>query len=472
MRLALEVGVIILVIVLSACNDNDTNTGRLERVTDRLEDVADRLGLDGGRLLLDASTPQDVFLLNVDDASTEQTDTEVLTVDGDVPNAILAVEFFTPDDGAVFSQGDPIEFSAQILSDVGDPSFIAVSAFLNDSERLPVTYDPESLTVFGEVLAPAPGAHTITIAAKIHPSIEVRAQRSFEVDCIYRENFSSALDLDMWTILGDAHRSDEGWLEATSGRPSSRGAILLTGISLSPAELDISFRVQAQPNGNLSVPQAETMSDGFAVTFWNVSSDGIDDLDRVTSRSGNGMGYGVYPIQLEETGLARPRGFTVEFDTYHNYCRREAGGWYQDPTDEAHVAITYDGYWYFPHHYENEDGEWVEIPTGKTIVDASGQPTSIACDLIQNQGYDLTNQPEHPWAAVPTLRDEAWHDVRVLINGGIVRVEFDGNEVLTNQAVFGKYQGGFLSFSGGSGAAAARFRLDDLEISGLCPSNE
>ena len=45
------------------CNDDDSGTGRLERVTDRLEDVADRLEDGGGRFLLDASTLKTFFLI-------------------------------------------------------------------------------------------------------------------------------------------------------------------------------------------------------------------------------------------------------------------------------------------------------------------------------------------------------------------------------------------------------------------------
>ena len=69
---------------LSAGNENDADKGRSERVTDRLRNIADRLDTDGGRLRLEASTPQDIFRLTVDNASAEGTHSEATTVDGEV----------------------------------------------------------------------------------------------------------------------------------------------------------------------------------------------------------------------------------------------------------------------------------------------------------------------------------------------------------------------------------------------------
>ena len=181
------------------------------------------------------------------------------------------------------------------------------------------------------------------------------------------------------------------------------------------------------------------------------------------------MGYGVYPIQLAETGFERPESFTVEFDTYYNYCQQGSPGrWYQDPTDQAHVAITYNGYWHFPHHYENEAGERIEIPAGFTEQDDNGNPFSVGCDLIQNQGFDLATNPEHPWAPIPQLRDNEWHTVRVTIQDSSVMVYFDDVLVLDSPEVLTQYKGGLLAFSGGSGAASAYYKFDDLTISGGC----
>ena len=89
-KLILATGVALIAVF--GCNNDDSDTGRLERVTDRLEDVADRLENDGGRFLLDASTPQDVFLLDSEDSSVGQADAGLNGADVEVVTAMIRIK--------------------------------------------------------------------------------------------------------------------------------------------------------------------------------------------------------------------------------------------------------------------------------------------------------------------------------------------------------------------------------------------
>lgn len=386
------------------------------------------------------------------------------------PPAAIEITFSAPQDGIEVTRGTLIPFEAQISSTDIDLNFVAVTAMVDDVP-VAITFDPMSGTVSGVASAESSGQHLITINARLHPDVSVSANRIFIVNCDLSLSFDEPLDPNIWRLLGDASRSPDGWLDTTNGTPSSRGVIILAGVPMRPDQLDVSFRVQAIPAWDWMgrVPIEEAMPAGFAVTFWNIGPQEIDGLEQIISHSGSGMGYGVYQLQLAETGFSRPESFTVEFDTYYNYCQQGTPGrWYQDPTDQAHVAITYDGYWHFPHHYENEAGERIEIRAGFTEQDDNGNPFSVGCDLIQNQGFDITTNPDHPWAPIPQLRDNEWHSVRLTIQDGSVMVYFDEMLVLDSPEVLRQYKGGLLAFSGGSGAGAAYYKFDDLTISGGC----
>jgi len=385
----------------------------------------------------------------------------------------LEINILSPLDGTEESRGAELSLRAQLEASEVNPDFIAISARVDGEILIPISFDPTNGVIEGTVLLNelSVGEHTLEVIARVHPNIEVIQSVNFVIRCDLLIDFDEPLDPNIWTLLGDASQNTGGWLDTTDGTPSSRGAIMLSGIPMQVDSLDASFQVQATPAWDWMgrVPESEAMSDGFAVTFWNITADQIPSLEEIISQSGNGMGYGVYPIQLDATGYQRPESFTIEFDTYYNFCRgTNSGGWYQDPTDQAHVAITYDGYWHFPHHYDNEDGERVEIVAGRTGIDENGQAYSIGCDLILNQGFDIVNNPEHPWVPIPQLRDSEWHDVRVTVLNDAVQIYFDEMLVLTSTAIFNRYKGGILSFSGGSGAAPAYYKFDHLRVVGSC----
>ena len=451
--------------LLSACDDNDNDN-------DNNQDAgADDAGATVSDRGIQSDMTTDVEIVQSGDMMVVELCPDDTRPPCVAPPPAIDISFNTPEDGVEVTRGTLIPFEALITSSDIDLNFVAITAQV-DEQPIPITFDPATGLVTGSATAETSGQHIISINARLHPDISFTANRIFIVNCDLQLSFDEPLDPNLWRLLGDAERSPEGWLDTTNGTPSSRGVIILAGVPMRADQLDVRFKVQATPAWDWmrSVSIEEAMSDGFAVTFWNIGAQDIDGLEQIISRSGNGMGYGVYPVQLEETGFLRPESFTVEFDTYYNFCQQGTPGrWYEDPTSEAHVAITYNGYWHFPHHYENENGDSVEIPAGFTEEDENGRPFSVGCDLIQNQGLDIANHPDHPWAAIPQLRDNEWHDVRVTIQDGSVVVYFDDVLVLDSTAVLSQYKGGLLAFSGGSGAASAYYKFDDLTISGGCP---
>ena len=405
------------------------------------------------------------------DLEVDQCDETTQNCDMAVP-INLTLDVLTPLEGEELAPSDRLALSAQLNGDEESFAFVSVSALIDGSIQIPLVVDPANGSISGDIGVSelSVGEHTLEVIARLHPDLIVTQTRSFVIRCELSIDFNEPLDQNIWTLLGDAARHPDGWLDTTDGTPGSRGVIMLSGIPMQVDSLDASFRVQARPAWDWMgrVPESESMSDGFAVTFWNITASDIPNLEEIISHSGSGMGYGVYPIQLQATGYQRPEAFTVEFDTYYNFCRGLAGGWYQDPTDQAHVAISYNGYWHFPHHYTDSNGNLIEIPAGRTGVDEQGNQYSIGCDLILNQGFDITTNPEHPWAPIPQLRDGAWHDVRITVAEGMVSIYFDEQQILSSSAVFSRYKGGILAFSGGSGAAQAYYKFDDLNIVGTC----
>ncbi len=253
--------------------------------------------------------------------------------------------------------------------------------------------------------------------------------------CSFITDFDSPLSNDEWLVLGEAERNDGGWLEMTNYQRQVAGGIALVGLQVTPGDLDVSFKVST---GRCAAPgncdQAGQVSDGFAVTFWNVPRFEIESLwDDLIGRAC--IGYCVSEAGLSAQDLTesdRPEGFTVEFDTYGNSCPANGSA---DPTMEPHVAIHLDGRYYT---FDPEQQNYCSHPD--------------AFDGL--------------WDPVPQLVDNQWHSARVVVRGNYIRVYFDGRLVVDSTIPAFNFKGGVLVFSGGSGAVPAFQRFDDLELRG------
>lgn len=379
-----------------------------------------------------------------------QFDQEVMDQELNSPHVTFTLE--TPLDQSSFSTTSTIPFRASLQAEHIDPRTLAIYLSSSIQGSLPIQYDPENQLITGELYGLRQGVHQLTLSALAHPHYEWTTEITLTIQCGVTTSFDEPLDPAQWYIMGEAYRSEGGWLEMTRQRPSTMGGIFLIGSPMEPSNLDVSFRIAVEAELDLNVPLNEQVSDGLAMTFWNIIPSMVPILEPAWIPSGSKMGYGFYRSALmevtAETGVVRPEAFTIEFDTFYNRCTINP---HNDPTTDPHVAITYDGYLIYPHHTLDDNDNSVEIPVSEVC------------------SYPIpSDDPNHPWASIPSLLDGDWHDVRITIEQGRVSVYFDQQEVISSSEIARRFKGGILAFSGGSGAVPSHLKFDDLNLSGTC----
>ena len=208
-----------------------------------------------------------------------------------------------------------------------------------------------------------------------------------------------------WVMHGDAYWDSGGWVEMTGNGQGMKGAVYNNQDVISQGAASIRFTLQTGNGMN-------TGADGFAFTIINISNSN-DLADWLTqASSGSGLAYGIGGAYGNWTGDA----VTVEIDTWHNVYNG-TNELHTDPTNVSHIAVT-----------KNAD-------PGDHLV----------------------------WFEVPTVEDFQPHTIRVDTFGGILRVSYDGTEVI-NQQVPLNFKGGQMFFSGSTGWATNYHIFDDLEI--------
>ena len=218
-------------------------------------------------------------------------------------------------------------------------------------------------------------------------------------------------------------------------------AIFLIGAPFNPGDLDVRFQIASGACDEIGTCMGQEIADGYAMSIWNIGIDQIDDLWGLLGIGGNGASLSIN--RLNELGLSeRPEGLTIEFDTYPNSCPNN--GFY-DPVQAPHVEIYFDG-----RYYMSED------------------------DLTREERCMITMPGDaYPgyWSETPQLRDNQWHDVRVVIQGNQIQVFLDEQSVVDTHIPDFEFKGGVLAFSGGSGAVPAFQRFDNLLIGSECSDN-
>jgi hypothetical protein len=224
------------------------------------------------------------------------------------------------------------------------------------------------------------------------------------------EAFDADIESSNWQIYGDAYWDEGGWLEMTGLGTGKRGAIFNTGDPVSPGDVQIRFRI-------FTGGGAGSGADGFAMSIFEASS--VAELETWIGdfSSGGCLGYGI----TGQCGSYEDiEAFHLEFDTWYNTPGDNSG--VQDPTEQNHIAVTLNG-----------------------------------------------NPAEHVlWAEVPTLEDEAWHEVEVQIDGSRVTVRLDGETIISDPVPGFRFKGGFIGFTGTTGLYTNWHRFDDLQILEEC----
>jgi hypothetical protein len=227
------------------------------------------------------------------------------------------------------------------------------------------------------------------------------------------ENFDQPLVQGQpWQMYGYAFQDDDGagngWIDMTDNQTWADGAVFNVLDQVSPGNVEIRLRINTGggDGGGGGFPGWDFGADGYALTVIDV--DTVPELEAFINGAQNGgcLAYGV----SGSCGAMAVTAFHVEFDTYYNQE-------YNDPTTENHIAITLDG----------------------------------------DPGNHLL------WAPFP-MEDLQWHDVLIKTVGTNVLVKVDGVTIIDDIIPTFEFHGGYIGFSGSTGASSNYHRIDDLQI--------
>ena len=221
-----------------------------------------------------------------------------------------------------------------------------------------------------------------------------------------------------WVTYNDATRDPRGWLEMTGSTRDRRGAIANVGRSVAGGDVRMRFRV-ATGQCDAIGPCADTGTpgaDGFALSVFEVPD--VATLEEIirTAQAGGGLGYGIAGGWGSWSG-EEVDAFHIEFDTWYNLYNGSTE-FHTDPTRENHIAITLNG----------------------------------------NPGDHVA------WAEAPSLEDNGWHDMEVIIEGAQVVVIMDGAVVIDEDVPGLNFKGGYVVFTGSTGYFYNFHRFDELQV--------
>ena len=328
---------------------------------------------------------------------------------------------------------------------------------------LEVTFDASTGLVSGQVTLSS-GNHLLKLLAVRGEESDVAGVNITVCDYEIDEDFSTPPDSTNWRIFGDAMHVADGYLEMTNNQPNKYGKIYNIAQRVNPGALEASFKVYTGPND-------ANGADGFTMTI--VDAPSFTALEKILGCSG-GMGNAFSPNMPDCTmtvdELAATNSFTIRFDTFPNgwLCNHPQNG-PTDPTCEDHVGINLNG----------SGMPYFWLPAGWGDYEACTGPANDECkaalDCIEGickpiwpwldrefLGYGPPSEDAPRfWSAMSNIEDSQWHDVEVSLQDGSARVTFDGEEIINAQVPDFVFKGGYLGFTGGSGAAAI---ITDLTI--------
>ena len=253
------------------------------------------------------------------------------------------------------------------------------------------------------------GIHTISLEARVNeePLVTQRMQVGI---CGWEllEDFNQDLSPEQWRIYHDAYRDSRGWIEMTGNSTGKKGHIFNIGQILNPGNIRLRFNISTGQCDEIG-PCSDTScaADGFAASVYNLESvASLDDLI-ATTQTGGGLGYHV-------AGGSPTESFHIEFDTWYNGVN--------DPTAEDHVAIH-----------------------------------------LNSNAYNAIF-----YQAVPNLEDNSWHDILLEIQGISIKVYLNDVLIIGGEIPGFDFKGGYIGFSGTTGACTNYHRIDNLRIQPQC----
>ena len=260
--------------------------------------------------------------------------------------------------------------------------------------------------------------YTITAVAVDPDNVEVSSKDLILGICTYRYGKVQTFDTSElgtgWVMTKDSyHDSDatNGWLELTGNDINKQGAIYNSELKLSPGDITMKIDIRT----GKPVPSGDG-ADGFAMTVYDADNTvSLTDYVNAT-RTGGCLGYGVAGDYCGSGGALDVNAFHIEFDTWHN---NEFG--LGDPTTNNHIAINLNG---------NPGGHqlWKEID----------------------------------------FEDYVWHNIEITTLGSKVTVKMDSNVIIDDTITDFSFRGGYIMFSGSTGASTNFHSVDNLEIVHEC----
>ena len=420
--------------VLNACVDREVST-----LDDPAPLMADQSTASQDQQLLDESVALDQ-MISVPD--TEMQDMEIEEVDAEPEEqdtAIVDMETIldmtvSTDSSSPSDLGVSVECGLNIdLAGYSEQSFhhqlrpTMMEGLIRDQNMQPVEgitvllYDSFQTAVF-ETISDVNGSFTIdTNTLYQFPGLKLASigLRVDEQDCLEKKDLQFyvcserlfddfSVLADTWTLARDATWNQQGWLEMTGIETNQVGAVYNDSESIQSGLASIEFTLMT--GGGIGGG-----ADGFAFTIVELDDPSTFSTLINAANRGGGLGYAVGGAHAEADYTLDGEALTVEIDTWFNDASR--GARHSDPTPENHLAITRNG----------DPGDhiaWYEVPNIENL-----QPHTVRVDFV----------------------DES------------MRITYDG-EVIIEQDITFTFKGGYMFFSGSTGAATNFHRFDEVQI--------
>ena len=466
---------LLLCLALAACTDpitpgNPGTSSDGETSTDagdsRMTCLSDANCFNGFHCAAGFCVPDDVN--TVPDAGT------VADHDAGTQTTFFVAEIITPRQGGTAYEWDSIVFNGVVSGDT-----VGVSAKFHSS----VDGDLDTTFANGEVNATAQlseGNHIITLRAERNGQVSTDTILISVCTYAMQQDFSTPPNPDVWRSFGSALYVADGWIDMTNNQLSTYGQFFNVSERVPPSDLDMRFRIYTGP--------LDAGADGFSMTIMDAPDvETLEDVLNCMSGLGNHFSPLLTGCELSVEELVAVQTFSIEFDTYANgFLCSASMNWPVDPTCEDHVAITRNGsgmpFYWLPENWGDYEacgtpqGSWTSYDyrgpngckQGLECIDDVCVPIYPWLDReVLGYGVPNDNTPRF-WAPLENIEDSQWHEVHIVLDGTTARVEFDGMEVINATVPMFAYKGGYLGFTGGSGAIGNFHRFDDLRVKGAC----
>ena len=370
---------------------------------------------------IDATTVDISDAAPIQDTSTPESDQEIIdmtVVDAEVPMP-CAVQFDirSPSSGRFIYAEDGVDLRGFLRStESGETLYGELIIRDSNGETIEtITTSPSGQFDLSLSIDPMNARVSFEIGARIAGQLCTEV-KSFDLTTCgrrYREDF--AVLSDQWRLFGDAFWDEGGWIDVTGNESFKKGAAYNPFNVISRGQSSIRFTI-ITGGGQASLGGG---GDGYALSI--VEPIPLETFEQLLTAAypGGGLGYAVAGNYAGDDFEFTSSMFTIEVDTYYNAGQGQ--NWHVDPTNESHIEITRNG----------DPGASVTFHEVPSIEDL--EPHQIQVDILPDR-------------------------LKIYLDGALV-VEHDESLI---------FKGGYLFFSGSTGAATNYHRINSVEILHEC----